>query len=84
MKMKALRIPRITMTEMIFMISAFFYGFLIMGIAYLASKTDSIFQTSIIVMGSTSGTLGGVFIMALFVPGSNAVVSLKTYTNIYF
>lgn len=44
-----------------------------MSLAFIAGQFGSIFQLTIIVIGAFGGTLGGIFIMGIFIPCVNKI-----------
>lgn len=50
------------------------YAFLTMGIAYVVSMFSGVIEISMFVNAATSGTLVGVFILAMLIPFSNSKV----------
>jgi sodium-coupled monocarboxylate transporter 8/12 len=61
-----------------------FYGIATMLLAFVAANLGSIFQVTITVIGAFGGTLGGLFIMGLFLPCINKVVSAKSKWTIFY
>lgn len=54
------------------------YAFLTMGIAFLVSMFSGVIEISMFVNAATSGTLVGVFILAMLIPFANSKVNLRT------
>lgn len=54
---------------------ALFYGFVCIGIAFLAQYVDGILQASLTIFGVVGGPLFGLFSLGMFVPAGNQRVS---------
>lgn len=52
------------------------YAFLTMGVAFIVSMFSGVIEISMFVNAATSGTLVGVFILAMLIPFANSKVRL--------
>lgn len=57
-------------------ILALFFGFVCIGIAFLAQYVDGILQASLTVFGVVGGPLFGLFTLGMFVPAGNQRVNI--------